>query len=223
MQRHPLPDKLTVQVNVTVYGSKRHQVWSTCEPSSERSTVLSTLLLDGMSSDFTLLVRSTTETSEGGAGKEWVRIPTHRLVLTLRSPVLRAMLQSGMAESAAGELRIEDFEASVVREFVRYLCTDTCEVAPHTESLLAMAHYFQVPQLQRCCEHRLLMQLDTSSIAHVCTLADTYQSTELTKGAARFIAAHATTLLCDRSLLASLSTGLCQEVLGVMAGMEHQE
>ena len=50
------------------------------------------------------------------------RIPVHKLILQVRSPVFKAMLSSTMKESTSNEIIISDFDHNVVKEFMRLEC-----------------------------------------------------------------------------------------------------
>jgi hypothetical protein len=87
------------------------------------------MLVSGCFSDFTIIARRSSNAEEP------VRILVHKLVLSLRSAVIKTMIESGMSESASCVLRVTDFDAAVVQEFVRFLYADKCDVTSHTEAL----------------------------------------------------------------------------------------
>jgi hypothetical protein len=89
------------------------------------------MLVSGCFSDFTIIARRSSNAEEP------VRILVHKLVLSLRSAVLRTVIESGMSENASCEFRITDFDAAVLQECLRFMYADKCDVAPHTEALLA--------------------------------------------------------------------------------------
>ena len=66
------------------------------------------LLLDTETSDVVLLCQ----------GEE---IRVHRSILSARSQVFQAMLQSQMIESTKGEVRIEDADKDVLKEMLSYI------------------------------------------------------------------------------------------------------
>jgi hypothetical protein len=68
------------------------------------------------------------------------RIPLHKMILELRSPVFKTMLSSTMKESTSNKIIITDFDHDVVREFIRFLYCDKEVLDQHAKSLLAMAH-----------------------------------------------------------------------------------
>ena len=48
-------------------------------------------------------------------------IPAHTLLLGARSPVFKAMFQSEMSESINKEVKIDDVEADVLKEMLRFM------------------------------------------------------------------------------------------------------
>jgi hypothetical protein len=196
-----------ITVRVTLSGS--------CESCDDKQAPkLTDMLVSGCFSDLTIIARRSSNAEEP------VRILVHKLVLSLRSAVLRTMIESGMSKSASCELRITDFDAAVVQEFVRFMYADKCDVASHTEALLALAHRYAVPELQHLCEHHLLTNVTANSVLHVLSLADLYSSAELRKSVLTFIVNNAAALLKSRMFLPSLSPELCQEVLCAVVGVE---
>lgn len=55
---------------------------------------------------------------------EGEELPAHRIVLTARSPVFHALLNSGMREGAEGVVKLEDVRAPVFRALLHFVYTD---------------------------------------------------------------------------------------------------
>jgi hypothetical protein len=175
------------------------------------------LLLSRRLSDFTIVARRMGSTAaREETEEEWVNLPVHKLVLSLRSPVLKTMLDSGMAEANGGELRIADCDAAVVQEFVNFLYAGTCTAGGNTGSLFVLAHRYEMPELQRLCEHHLVTGLTAANALEALSLADLYQLAELRKRVLTYIGRNATALLKSRAL----SPELCQEVLCALSGVD---
>lgn len=51
-------------------------------------------------------------------------LPAHRIILTARSPVFRALLNSDMREGKEGVVVIEDVRAPVFRALLHFVYTD---------------------------------------------------------------------------------------------------
>jgi hypothetical protein len=175
---------------------------------------LTGMLVSGCFSDFTIIARRSSNAEEP------VRILVHKLVLSLRSAVIKTMIESGMSESAGCVLRITDFDAAVVQEFVRFMYAGKYDVTSHTEALLALVHRYEVPELQHLCQHHLLCNMTAYNVLPVLSLADLYSSAELRESVLTFIVNNAAALLKSRTFLPGLSLELCQDVLCAVVGVE---
>jgi hypothetical protein len=161
-------------------------------------------------SDFTILVGD-------------VSIHVNKGVLADRSPVLKAMLQARMLESATGKLRITSDDAAAVQEFVRFLKTGKCAVTSNAESLLALADFYEVPELQRLCENHLQAELSDANLLHVLHLAEWYKSVDLKLHVMSYITENASALLRSGTFLQCLTLEQCQEVLCAVARVDYTE
>jgi len=109
------------------------------------------------------------------------RIPVHKFILQVRSPVFKAMLSSSM-ESTSNEIILSDFDYEVVKEFVRFLYLDTCDTSVfEAKSLLAIAHKYQVKGLIYSAENYLINSIDIDNAVVLLLLADFYKATHLKK------------------------------------------
>lgn len=83
---------------------------------------------------------------------------THKLILSTRSPVLKAMLQSGLSETNTSTLTINDFDATITEHFLYFLYSDKCEGLSQDQLkvLLQMAHKYGVVGLQQLCEANIV-------------------------------------------------------------------
>lgn len=152
-----------------------------------------------------------------------VRIPAHKFILSLRSPVFRAMFQTEMSEAVTNEVLIQDFDAAVMQEFVRFLYTDKCDKAAldqHAEQLLAAACKYQVPGLESLCENHLCANLSTANVVNILYLSDLYNAQQLKARALHYITHNAKEVVQAEGFFQSLSFGLCQEVVRALAGVE---
>jgi hypothetical protein len=222
-------DRLTVHVTLSTFGPQieralEHVPGSNNSASSLNGrSILMPLLSTGLMSDFRVMApHKGPNLTKPEDTQDLVSIPVHKLILSLCSPVLKAMLESGMSESSAGELRITDTYAAVVREFVRFLYTGSCTVRD-AESLLALAHRYEVFDLQRLCEHSLQAELTAENFLHVLSLADLYSSVELRRKVLDYFSRNGAALLKSRTFLVNLSPELCQELLCAAFGVKLRE
>ena len=159
----------------------------------------------GVSGDDVIIDSSTTEPPDALDITQHFTtvIPAHRLILSMRSPVFRTMFANGMAEALTNEVRIQDFDAAAVKEFVGFLYTDQCEVDKHAEQLLSMACMYEVPDLKALCENHLSSTLTVDNAVRMQYLSELYSAEHLGVNALRYITDHAKEVVRAR-----LSTGI---------------
>ncbi|KAL7086171.1 hypothetical protein ACP275_14G323200 [Erythranthe tilingii] len=88
-------------------------------------------------------------------------IPAHRAVLTSRSPVFRAMLETEMEETLSGTIKIGDVSYDALRAFVNYMYTAEACLDEHMAcDLLVLAEKYQVKHLKTYCEKYLMSKLN---------------------------------------------------------------
>jgi speckle-type POZ protein len=150
-------------------------------------------------------------------------IGAHKLILAARSPVLRAMLSSGMKESCADEMEITGYAVDVVRAFVRFLYCDACDHATldaHAWQLLALADKYDVPALRHVCETHLTEKLDAATAVTTLQRADLHGAGALKRKALEYIVQNKKAVLENPALLRELSADLLSEVVFAFANKE---
>ena len=155
-----------------------------------------------------------------------VRIPAHKFILSLRSPVFKAMFSTSMSEATSNEVIISDFEPAVVKEFLKFLYTDSCDpedLELHAEMLLAISCKYQVPGLEVLCENHLISSLTVGSVAGVLRLADMYAADQLKLRALHFIKHHAKAVVQTENFFQNLNISLAQDVIITLAGVDSSE
>ena len=232
-------DTLTIMAEVTLYGAMKEceQVES---PLWDKN--IKDIFSDSTFSDVTVIAPSScnfnavdTSKSESTANSRKrpcsvvesqpaeERIPAHKLILSMRSPVFRTMFSSGMAEAISNEVRIQDFDAAVVKEFVGFLYTDHCNVAAlqkHPEQLLAAAVKYEVSALKTLCEKSLSSTLSLANVEHLLHLSDLYSAQLLKTSTLDFIVLHALEVAKIEGFFANLSPELTQEVVRALTGVK---
>lgn len=171
------------------------------------------------------MVTEDTENTYAGidAAPVMVRLPAHKFILSLRSPVFKAMFSNQMNEASTHEVFIPDFDAVVMQEFLHFIYTDHCErtvLDTHSEPLLAAACKYQVPGLEALCENHLCSTLSVHNVAGVLYLSDLYCAHQLKARALHYIAHNAKAVVQTDGFFQSLSMPLCQEVIRALAGVE---
>ena len=148
-----------------------------------------------------------------------VRISAHKFILTMRSPVFRTMFASGMVEARTNEVHIQDFDAAVVKEFLRFLYTDQCDIEPYVEQLLAMACMYQVKALQGFCVDYLCSTLSATNVANILQVSDQNNTESLKKRALQYITENAKKVVATEGFCQSLTVEQCQDVMRALAGL----
>jgi hypothetical protein len=190
------------------------------------SDLLDLLTLEDATLDFRIVVPDAEEQQLVIApGRKCVlrasSIPVHKLILAARSPVLRAMLSSGMKESCVEEMEITGYAVEAVRAFVRFLYSDACAkevLEVHGWELLALADKYDVPALRGVCESHLVANMTVDTAFTTLQRADLLNVTYLKKRAMEYIVQNAKTLTRKPHLLDELSAELLRDVLIAVVG-----
>ncbi|CAN0060020.1 unnamed protein product [Ascophyllum nodosum] len=111
--------------------------------------------------------------TEGGE-REPESVHAHRVVLALRSDLLRAMLRSGMRETFDAEALVKDVRPAVFFALLKYLYSDTLELERPQDimELLVVANQYTLQDLSALCEGFLQGALDEENAAHLYHYAD---------------------------------------------------
>ena len=100
----------------------------------------------------------------------------HKLVLSARSPVFKAMFNSNMMEATSNEVTITDFQPSVIDKMLQFIYAGTFENRYITEDvaydLLRAADKYQLEQLKNICEDKLCESLDIGNSMKYLVLSD---------------------------------------------------
>jgi len=89
----------------------------------------------------------------------------HKVQLASRSDVLAAMFSHNMKENSNGEVRINDFEADTVNDFINFMYEGKVDdTAQYNLNLLRIADKYNVQVLKRRCEEYLSYNLDDSNV-----------------------------------------------------------
>jgi speckle-type POZ protein len=168
------------------------------------------------SHDFTIIVKAPATASEGKPEHAENRISTHKFILAARSPVLRAMLSSGMQEANADEMEITGYAVDAVSAFVRFLYCDVCAeeaLKEHAWELIAMADKYDVAALRFVCETYLAEHLLPGNAVTTLQRADLHNAPVLKRKALEYIAQHKTALSENPAVLDGMSYELLREVV----------
>ncbi|XP_014230688.1 kelch-like protein 26 [Trichogramma pretiosum] len=99
----------------------------------------------------------------------------HVDMLSLKSDVFRAMFDHNMTEKNSKIIKIEDFEAEVVEEMIKFIYTnELSETIDHPQDLYAIAHKYQIDNLQAKCIEYLIFNLNFCNAASLYKFAKLY-------------------------------------------------
>ena len=169
-QGYRVNDTIIFELELYVYGEKKNIVTRKLGrkevpkqlvvevPDSTLSLDMDRLFNDDKFSDVKFLVGN-------------VKFPAHKCVLSVRSPMLYAMFgTSGMRETREEVVVVEDVDADIFREVLRFIYTDECSLNILENmpiQLLAAADKYQIVRLKCMCENRLFERMTVDDCADV--------------------------------------------------------
>ncbi|CAL1298330.1 unnamed protein product [Larinioides sclopetarius] len=121
----------------------------------------------------------------------------HRLILSARSPVFKAMFSNDMKEKTKECIDVPDIDSSTVRQFLLYLYTDSLgnlQWEPASKLYIA-ADKYAVLSLRNKCSSILKRNLCPSNACEILVLADMHNDVDLKNHAQNFILEHDKVLL----------------------------
>jgi len=119
-----------------------------------------------------------------------LEFPCHRAVLAARSAVFRAMFEHNMEEKRSSRVEVEDVEADVMREMLRFIYTggiSGLKDIPTVSHLLAAADKYSLPRLKVACEEVLSTGLTVENVCEVLVLAHLHSADQLKDQVIEFI------------------------------------
>ncbi|CAG2207956.1 BTBD3_6 [Mytilus edulis] len=141
-------------------------------------------------------------------GENVPRIPAHKMILALRSPVFKDMFY-GSFPLRQGEIRIEGITWDIFRIFLKYLYSDHLQLSKDSViPLLNAAQKYQIGELISKCENYLQ---DNLAVNNACTLfnyAKVFTMDKIQTTALRFIADNAFDVLKNDDFLLLSSENL---------------
>jgi len=130
-------------------------------------------------------------------GKEF---SVHRSILAARSPVLRSMFSTGMAEASTATVEITDISPEALEILLEFLYTDSFarqDAEPQlTGDVLKAARKYEVPRLASLCEARAMTAINVESVAEWLMLAVMVGAEQLKAACMRFLKVHCAEVQC---------------------------
>ena len=112
----------------------------------------------------------------------------HRIFLSSRSSVFRAMFQHGMTEAQTRRIEIKELEPEVVQAMLKYIYTGNMNFSTmKPEEMLAAAQMYDLGLLKDYYEEKLCKSLDISNCVDMLVLGDLHEAAALKRDALRLI------------------------------------
>ena len=154
---------------LTLQGSSASTDWQTTKRTVRERTAF--LFNNSLMSDITFVLPDPDGTQ--------VRVPAHKLVLAISSPVFEAMFYGGLAEKTR-EIELPDTELPYLLEFLRFLYCDEVDLtANNVFHVLYIAMKYIVPTLETKCRVFLEENIDLSYACQILEEARRLQETAL--------------------------------------------
>ncbi|VDH88882.1 BTB/POZ domain-containing protein 9 [Mytilus galloprovincialis] len=129
------------------------------------------------------------------------RIPAHKMILALRSPVFKAMFYGSFPQSE-GDISIEDISLNTFKRLMGYLYTDHLQLTKDSViALLYAAKKYQIAGLISKCETYLQDNLDVSNACSLFSNAKFFTMEKLKINALKFISENAIEVLKNEDFL----------------------
>ncbi|GFU28143.1 TD and POZ domain-containing protein 4 [Nephila pilipes] len=115
--------------------------------------------------------------------------PVHKNILSVRSPVFRAMFGNEMREKTSKDLDLPDIDADILRRLLLFLYTDTVKNLDWESALdlYRAADHYEVLDLREKCSTLLKAKLSESNVCNVLSLANMYHDQNLKRTVQNFI------------------------------------
>ncbi len=110
------------------------------------------------------------------------RIPCHKFVLNIASPVFEAMFDNQMQECSTNELKIFDFSFETVESFVKFMYDDPSiqsDIEENPFQLLLIADKYGVSELVQSAEISIIAQINEENAFEMLQFAQNFERTEI--------------------------------------------
>ncbi|GIX74174.1 TD and POZ domain-containing protein 3 [Caerostris extrusa] len=118
--------------------------------------------------------------------------PAHKVVLSARSPVFKAMFANNMKETVTNRVDLPDLDGGTVRRLLLYMYSDAveCREWDSVRNLYAAADKYAIEFLKTKCSTILRGILVPSQACELLVLADMHRDNDLKKFAQDFMSEH---------------------------------
>ena len=104
---------------------------------------------------------------KSGSGEDVETFDVHKLILSLHSPVFKALLESNCIESESNMVEVPDVPKEAMQNLIKFLYTDEIDDRDIDGHLLAAADKYQVCRLKTICECILLSNLNVGNAMEI--------------------------------------------------------
>lgn len=127
-----------------------------------------------------------------------LKMEAHKIILSARSPVFKALLTGPMKEGKQDVVTIKDVRAPVFKTLLYFAYADVLPPelqdskldVPMAQHLLAAADRFQLIRLRSICEQRLCDSVAVETVATTLALAEQNNARELKRVCLEFVSKH---------------------------------
>lgn len=191
-------DTLKILCEITMFSDLVSDLLSN---SSDKDLHSETALCEGsLASDVNNLLNFPDSTDVLIEGNDGVKIRAHRLILSIRSKVFRAMFEHDTKEKAENKIQVKDIEGSVLKEMINFIYSDKVEnIEEYAHVLLIAADKYDLIRLKRLCEMYLAKNIDLENSCNILMLADMFNCNELKEKVLEFIVAHPKQIITSNS------------------------
>lgn len=109
-------------------------------------------------------------------------IKCHKVVLSCRSPVFKAMLLHNMEESTLQKVEPKNFDFDTMYLVLKYMYKGEIEKAlldKHADSIFKASDYYEINDLKKICEKILIRQVTINNMVDMLVMADMYKAPDL--------------------------------------------
>ena len=140
-------------------------------------------------------------------GKE--EIKAHKNILAARSKVFDAMFKSKMKEEQTGLIHVEEFEAPVIKEMLRYMYTsDVEDLGKVSHKLFEAAHFYNLLDLETLCKHDMMSNITVENVTLVSELAEKYNLKDVQANINKFVKSNEALIIKNPDYLSFLLSRL---------------
>lgn len=154
----------------------------------KKNVIISNLLHATLSSHYEKIFNNETYSDFLIITSDDQSIYVHKNILSMRSPVFQAMINSKMIEGEQKKVKIDDIDPRALTELIRFIYSGKVnEIESIAGDLLYAANKYDLQDLKPLCIESLALNLTPSNVLETFLLADLHQEKALKKFCLDFI------------------------------------